>query len=136
MNNQRVASTLDDQGLVDFALSNGAKDSPERRPVLVFLNAAQEFRLQLLVNILGASAEALLDMAVRYAVCESKMRQVKVTDLPDYPKRLRGKEVAFTMTRATQDLVIREKLSRIKVARAAVCGLRLLYQRLLCWEGT
>lgn len=127
--------SAENQGIVDFALSGSNAADAECHSVVVRLNARQNLSFLELVEVLGASVEYTLNMAVRYAIYVASVRQIKVVQMPEYsrksPRKFGLKKYDFVTTFQTDESLAKAGVLPADVAKVALCGVILLHKQLI-----
>jgi hypothetical protein len=120
-------------GVIDRALNVGlAKAAAEGRAVTaeVRLDESQEKMVMELCNVLGLSARAVLNAAIRFLLYYARLRGTPPTRVREYPKHLSGRLSTFELTAETlgqaQEAAVLDVLPHCVVA-----GVKLLHGRVL-----
>jgi len=119
--------------LVDRALNAGLLQAAEgggEVEAQLKLNASQEKMVAQLCTVLGLSARAVFNAALRYTLYTSRIRKVAPAALKEFPRRLNGRLVKFLLTAETLSQ-LRQAGMLEHLAGCAVAGIRLLYERTL-----
>ncbi len=116
--------------VVERALLIGRQIQEQDDKIVVKLTESQEQKLNQLIEVTGLSLETILNLAIKYALYYTKIQQVDLAEVKDYPKKLGANLIEVSITGKTTARLQEANLYE-QVDECAVVGIKLLHRKLV-----